>query len=58
MKPGQPFVDLHALAATDKESLTVQTKGKREVSRIRVEATYLNTIATLEKQAKEESRKK
>ncbi|BBO21880.1 MAG: hypothetical protein HKUEN07_20640 [Rhodocyclaceae bacterium] len=32
MKPGQPFVDLHALAATDKESLTVQTKGKREVS--------------------------
>lgn len=28
MKPGQPFADLPALAATDKESLSVQTKGK------------------------------
>ena len=29
MKPGQPFADLPVLAATDKESLSVQTKGKR-----------------------------
>jgi hypothetical protein len=28
MKPGQPFADLPALATTDKESLSVQTKGK------------------------------
>ncbi len=28
MKPGQPFADRPALAATDKESLSAQTKGK------------------------------
>ncbi len=50
--------DVNDEQATVNQQLTVQTKGKREVSRIRVEATYLNTIATLEKQAKEESRKK
>lgn len=32
MKPGQPFADLPALAATDKKSLSVQTKGKCCVS--------------------------
>ena len=31
MKPGQPFVDLPALAVTDKEFLSVQTKGKSDV---------------------------
>jgi hypothetical protein len=32
MKLGQPFVDLPALAVTDKEFLSVQTKGKSGVS--------------------------
>lgn len=32
MKPGQPFADLPALATTDKESLSVQTRDKSGVS--------------------------
>ena len=32
MKPDQPCADLPALAATDKESLSVQTKGRIGVS--------------------------